>query len=197
MRIEIVAPKPSPIQRQLILASKKGKQAIARSLNRAATAGRKVLTSEVRRRLSLKVGEIKKELTIRKASATLPRATITASRQVSPLKRFFRSGGHTPSSGWKRSRRRVATGRTRPAGKFFKPKRTKVRVGPRTKQVKGGFLGPGAHIYQRRARSHSPIRKLFGPSVGAMTVEAWPRARSAAAAMFLKVIKHELERLSR
>lgn len=205
MRVTIQPPKPARMLPMLTRLHRDTPAIMSRSLNRSLTTGRAQLARETRKELNVLVGKLKEAMKPKRATRARLQAEITIGRgrrDLIPLKYFYKSGGQRTSG-----------------SRYPKPIRVKVK---RTiKTVKGGFFGPvgrshstdvtfarglGAHIFKRhgakrRIQGHrgprwgQPIRKLFGPSIGAVSKQAWPEARKAANAMFLRTVQHEINRV--
>ncbi|MFA7173807.1 MAG: phage tail protein [Kiritimatiellia bacterium] len=135
-------------------------KAAASATNKTATSSRAFLARSVAATYRIKVGTVKKEIKIRKASArqrTIEAALYGKGAPGIALQNFFPTPRRVPS-----------TRRTKNGG--YTPKagiKVEVRRGNR-KQITGAFvskMGSGhIGVYQRSGSKQLPVKELFGPS---------------------------------
>lgn len=129
--------------RKLQLTKEEASKAIPRALNKTATTARAEAAREIKAAgYKLKIGDLKKSITIKRASRAVLTAQVTASGKPIPLSRY----------GARQNRKGVS-----------------VAVLKGRKTITGAFLAtmPSGHrgVFVRQGKGRLPIDQKFGPSV--------------------------------
>lgn len=153
-------------------------RATSRALNQAARQTNTEASKRIRQKRNLKARTIKRQLSIRKASPTRRRASVVASGRAISLKEYG-------------ARRKVVTRN----GKRYQGATVEVDRGKR-ELVAGAFFGPGGHLYKRKGKARTPIRKLWGPSLPSTFLrdEIVAAMRGKVRAKYPGLLEHELRR---
>jgi hypothetical protein len=156
-----------------------GRQApiiMARSLNRAATAGKTATVKAVAADTGLQQKYINREIRVDKANRSRPAVTIEIVGKRIPLIAFS-ARGPEPSRGKGRGvSYRLPTGRGRIAEAFI------------------ATVGAGGHrgVFKRRGKRRLPIVELRGPSIPHVFEKYLPTFRVVAEESLLKNLAHEI-----
>ena len=153
-------------------------RATSRALNQAARQTNTEASKRIRQKRNLKARTIKRQLSIRRASPTRRRAFVVASGRAISLKEYG-------------ARRKII----RRDGKRYLGVTVEVNRGRRD-LVAGAFFGPGGHLYRRKGKARTPIRKLWGPSLPATFLrdEVVAAMRGRVRAKYPGLLDHELRR---
>lgn len=146
-------------------------RALARSLNRAGTAGRTALNRGIRKELPLKAATVRDAIEMERATPSDLSIDYKVERKPIPLREFGARQG-----------KRALTARVKRGGK-------RVRI-------KRAFIvdSIGKHVFQRVGSKRLPIKKLFGPSIGSQADKAWPEAQKRAVEVLEQRTRHEIQR---
>lgn len=183
LEITLKAPKIEEIKRDLKTYEKKAPQLLARVLNRTITNVQKNITSSVRSNYLVKSSDVKQTLSLSKASAYSPQASVKSYGTRILLYKF-----------------RVSPKTPRPSNP---PKTYKARVlkSSALKAVQGGFVAQmtSGHIglFKRIGTERTPVKELVGPSVPQMVgnKEILKKIESEAQKTIEKRLKHEITRI--
>jgi hypothetical protein len=162
---------------------------MARSLNRAATAGKTAMVRAAAKDSGIQVKYINREIRVDKANRTRPTVTVEVVGKRLPVIAFDAKGPE-PSRGRGRgvSWRGEGGSRKRDAHAFI----THVGKG----QHRGVFKRLAKSRSRRGQPAHSPglpIRELMGPSIPTVLEKQLPVFRSAADEALLKNLRHEID----
>lgn len=125
----------------------------AMALNRAADSGRVLVNKDVRQRYALKLADVRSAIKINKANMRHLAAEVVVDYKPIELIKFQHSGGNRTAKG-KRRAFRVKVGKS---GGFITLRRTFTAT-----------IKRGESAWMRVGRTRSPLRLLFGPSIGGM-----------------------------
>jgi hypothetical protein len=157
---------------------RRAQRTLIRGLNRGIGAARTFLVKEIARDTGLKSGDVRSKLFLREATASLPVASLAASKKRLPLI-LFGARGPEPSRGKGRGvSYRLPGGRGRAPHAFLATMRS-------------GHRG----VFARVARGRLPIRELRGPSLGRVFAKFRPDAIARANAVVLSTLQHEIARV--
>lgn len=181
------------VQKRLGSLSHKAPSVIANAINRTTTNIRKTMAQETAKRYNITSGEVKKTITIGKATrARLQGAAISKASPIA-LSKFKVSP----------NRKVTYTSKGKPSPKAYK---ASVEKGPASKpldvdpkafiaEMKSGHQG----IFRRETDSSFPIKQLFGPSVPQMIKNdgSMERIQVEAESTLQKRIDAEIENILR
>lgn len=155
----------------------RGRQAIARALNRATASMRTVQTRGIAKDLGLAQAPIRKAMTIDQATASHHVAKLIATGARIPLYAF------KPSPKDPQVRRRTGGVSYRlPGGRGRVPNAFIARMD-------SGHIG----VFVRKGRRRLPIRELFGPSIPQVFGKLSPEALARGQEQLIKETAHELK----
>lgn len=150
------------------------KKATARALNRAIGSGQTFMSRAMAKDTGLKVGDIKKAFTLRQAAPDQLSASIRAGGKRLPLIQFG-AKGKEPSRG-------------RGDGVSY-------NLQGMRKTIPGSFIATMASghrgVFLRIGKRRTPIRELFGPSLGKVFSTFRPDGQRVAEDAFIKNFEHE------
>ena len=149
---------------------KKAQRASVRALNKAAKSGKTLLTRKIAKDMGVKVGDISRAISVRRATPTSFCVILGASLKRIPLIKF----------GAKATKRGVS-----------------YRAGSKRTKLAGAFMAtmPTGHtgVFKRRlAVGRLPITELRGPSIGHVFLKYSDEALARAQEQFPKDLEHEL-----
>lgn len=141
-------------------------QATQRALNSMAGPVRNEATKQIIGMRRLPTNEVKKQIAVVKRASPRSLSIVwRATGKPYPLKRFIVSGGEqrprTSTKTPQKARRFVINraNRYNPPPVVVEVTRGKPRV------VRGGFIGPGGHVYRRIGADRLPIKRRFSPGI--------------------------------
>jgi hypothetical protein len=149
---------------------------MVRALNRGIASANTFMGRAIAGDTGLKVGDIKKALTLRKATWSVPEARLATSLKRIPLIDFGAKGPE-PSRGRGRGvSYRLQGARGRHSSAFI------------------ATMGSGHRgVFARRLRARLPIKELFGPSLGHVFAKFRPEGLRLALDTFHKNFDHEID----
>lgn len=149
---------------------------MARSLNRAGTAGKTAMVKAVRADTGIAQKNIEREIRLDKATRTVPRFVVSIAGTRIPLI-AFQARGPEPSRGKGRGvSYRLPGGRGRIPSAFIATMRS-------------GHRG----VFKRKTTRRLPIAELRGPSLPHVFEKFFPAFRSVAEDSLLKNLRHEID----
>lgn len=175
MSIVRVQANTADVERAVAVLKTNARVAIARALNRTADSAKTAVARAIAADLGLKVGVVKDNIVVEKASTYFLTATFRASAKRVPLV-DFRARGPEPSRG----KGRGVTAKL-PSGAGTYPHAFLATMAT-------GHRG----VFMRKGPARLPIRELFGPSIWQSFVKNQQVAVSRAEEQLTKNIAHEL-----
>ncbi len=148
---------------------KKAQRASVRALNKAAKSGKTLLGRKIAKDMGLKVGDVSRGISVRRATPTTFCVILGASLKRIPIIQFKA----------KSTKRGVS-----------------YRAGSKRKKLAGAFIAtmPAGHtgVFKRKGAGRLPITELRGPSIGHVFLKYSDEALARAQEQFPKDLAHEL-----
>ena len=180
------------VQKRLGNLSHKAPSVIANAINRTTTNIKKTMAQETTQRYNITSGEVKKTITVNRATRANPQGAVISKASPIALSKFKVSPN-----------RKVTYSKGKPSPKVYK---VSVEKGPASKpldvdpkafiaEMKSGHQG----LFRRKTDSSLPIKQLFGPSVPQMIKNdgSMERIQAEAENTLQKRIDAEIENILR
>ena len=180
------------VQKRLGNLSHKAPSVIANAINRTTTNIKKTMAQETTQRYNITSGEVKKTITVNRATRANPQGAVISKASPIALSKFKVSPN-----------RKVTYSKGKPSPKVYK---VSVEKGPASKPLdvdpkafiavmKSGHQG----LFRRKTDSSLPIKQLFGPSVPQMIKNdgSMERIQAEAESTLQKRIDAEIENILR
>lgn len=159
----------------------RGYVAIARALNRSGVTAQTFMARKIASDLRLKVGDVKKEISIRNADVKKLRVLVLArGKQISLMK--FGAKGPVPSLG-----RGKGVRASLPAPGKGKYPHAFIAT------VRRGQTNENLAVFERKGKARLPIKKLHGPSIAHVFSKYQAEGLKAGHESLIKNLKHEFK----